>query len=139
MNEFRLEIRRFLSNRAEKEVLEQHSSNRSEGGNLMRFRIELSKFRKGHLFCTRLLLKGIEADKPRGPFFILFPALPLLPYQNCSFSRRSRVNPAQSFNMMSFSALMPWLFNGVFTLRQGFKQTTRASRHNARRRSANMQ
>lgn len=139
MNEFRLEIRRFLSNRAEKEVLEQHSSNRSEGGNLMRFRIELSKFRKGHLFCTRLLLKGIEADKPRGPFFILFPALPLLPYQNCSFSRRSRVNPARSFNMMSFSALMPWLFNGVFTLRQGFKQTTRASRRNARRRSANMQ
>lgn len=93
MNEFRLEIRRFLSNRAGKEVLEQHSSSTSEGGNLMRFRTELSKFRKGYLFCTCLLFKGIEPDKPRGPFFILFPVLALLPYQSCSLSHRSQVNP----------------------------------------------
>jgi len=75
MNEFKLEFRRFLSNRAGKEVLEQHSSSTGKGRNLMRFRTELSKFRKGHLFCTCLLFKGIEADKPRGPFFMLFPVL----------------------------------------------------------------
>lgn len=122
MNEFRLETRRFLSNRAGKEVLEQHSSNRTEGGNLMRFRVELSKFRKGHLFCTRLLFKRIEPDKQRGPFFILFPVLPLLPYQSCSLSHRSQVNPEESFSVMSFSALILWLFNGVFLLCQGIKQ-----------------
>lgn len=96
MNEFRLEIRRFLSNRAGKEVLEQHSSSTSDSGNLMRFRPELIKFRKGHLFCTCLLFKGIESDKPRGPFLILFPVLALLPYQRCSFSHRSQVNPKHS-------------------------------------------
>lgn len=95
MNEFRLEIRTFLSNRAGKEVFEQHSSSTSGSGNLMRFRPELSKFRKGHLFCTCLLFKGIESDKPRGPFFILFPVLALL-HQRCSLSHRSQVNPKHS-------------------------------------------
>lgn len=62
----------------------------------MRFRTEFSKFRKGHLFCTCPLFKGIEPDKPRGPFFILFPVLDLVPYQNCTLEYENQVNLEQS-------------------------------------------
>lgn len=105
----------------------------------MRFRTEFSKFRKGHLFCSCPLFKGIEPDKPRGPFFIPFPVLALVPLSDL---HRCIQKPGKSGAEFVWWVFQHWshgyLMEG-FVLCLRFKQTKRASQDDAWRRSANMQ
>ncbi|KAJ7401119.1 hypothetical protein BTVI_98807 [Pitangus sulphuratus] len=85
VREIRLKVKK--RRRAKKAEMRMKSADETKLGGIIRAEVDSS---------TRRALcdwndRGIEPDKPRGPFFILFPVLALLPYQSCTLAYKSQV------------------------------------------------